>query len=90
MIFWLKVDLYSGCDSDAKSNTIVAMEKRYYCESLLFCCIAIIIFSSCCLEILKYYFMISDGNYSAKVGISLESKKKMSTLVMTSVVAPMG
>jgi hypothetical protein len=31
-----KVDLYSGCDSDATSNTIVTMEKRYYCEIIAF------------------------------------------------------
>jgi hypothetical protein len=35
-IFPFKVDLYSGCDSDATSNTIVAMEKRYYCEIIAF------------------------------------------------------
>ena len=32
----IKVDLYSGCDSDATSNKIVAMEKRYYCEIIAF------------------------------------------------------
>jgi len=31
-----KVDLYSGSDSDATSNNIVAMEKRYYCEIIAF------------------------------------------------------
>jgi hypothetical protein len=29
-------DLFSGCDSDATSNKIVAMEKRYYCEIIAF------------------------------------------------------
>jgi hypothetical protein len=32
----VKVDLYSECDSDATSNAIVAMEKRYYCEIIAF------------------------------------------------------
>jgi hypothetical protein len=32
----LKVDLYSGCDSDATSNAIVAMEKQYFCEIIAF------------------------------------------------------
>ena len=31
----IKVDLYSGCDSDATSNKIVAMEKRN-CEIIAF------------------------------------------------------
>jgi hypothetical protein len=30
------VDLYSRCDSDAMSNKIVALEKRYYCEIIAF------------------------------------------------------
>ena len=34
--FLLKVDLCSGCDSDATSNEIVAMEKRHYCEIIAF------------------------------------------------------
>ena len=34
--YTLKVDLYSGRDSNATSNTIVAMEKRYYCEIIAF------------------------------------------------------
>ena len=33
---WIKVDLYSGCDSDATSDEIVAMLKRYYCEIIAF------------------------------------------------------
>jgi hypothetical protein len=32
----IKVDLYCGCNSDATSNEIVAMEKRYYCEIIAF------------------------------------------------------
>jgi hypothetical protein len=32
----LKVDLYSGCNSDATSNAIVATEKRYYFEMIAF------------------------------------------------------
>jgi hypothetical protein len=31
-----KVDLYSRCACDATSNTIVAIEKRYYCEIIAF------------------------------------------------------
>jgi hypothetical protein len=43
-------------------------------KSLLFCRVATIVFSSCCLVILITFFvMISDGNYSAMVAISLKS-----------------
>jgi len=42
-------------------------------KSLLFCRVATIVFSSCCLVILITFFMISDGNYSATVAISLKS-----------------
>jgi hypothetical protein len=69
------VDLYSGCDSDATSNKIVAMEKRCYCESIgFFCSVATIVFSSCCFVIfIAFFFMILDDNYSAMVVISLKS-----------------
>ena len=33
---YVKVDLYSGCDSDVTSNEIVAMEKRCYCKIIAF------------------------------------------------------
>jgi type VI protein secretion system component VasF len=64
----LKVDLYSGCDSDATSNTIVAMEKHTIAKSLLFRRVATIVFSSCCLVILIIFFydfrwqLLSDGS----------------------------
>jgi len=67
------VDLYYGCDSDATSNKIVVMEKQCYCEIIVFCCVATIVFSSCCLVFDNIFSMISDGNYSATVAISLES-----------------
>ena len=43
----IKVDLYSGCDSDATSNKIVAMEKRYYCEIIVFFVASLSSFSVC-------------------------------------------
>jgi hypothetical protein len=53
-----KVDLYSGCDSDATSNEIVAMKSDAIAKSLLFCRVATIVFSSCYLVILITFFMI--------------------------------
>ena len=47
---------YSGCDSDATSNKIVAMEKRYYYEVIAFLSRRYFVFSSCCLVILIIYF----------------------------------
>jgi hypothetical protein len=53
-----KVDLYSGCDSDATSNEIVAMKSDAIAKSLLFCRVATIVFSSSYLVILITFFMI--------------------------------
>ena len=69
-----KVDLYSRCASDATSNTMLRWRSDTIAKSLLFCRVATIVFSSGCLVILIiFFFMISDGNYSATVAISLES-----------------
>ena len=72
--YTLKVDLYSGRDSNATSNTIVAMEKRYYCEIIAFLLRRYyriqFVFPS---DFDNIFFMILDGNYSATVAISLES-----------------
>jgi hypothetical protein len=57
----IKVDLYSGCDSDATSNKIVAMEKRYYYEVIVFLSRRYFVFSSCCLVILIIYFYGGDN-----------------------------
>ena len=67
--FRLKVDLCSGCDSDVTSDEIIAMLKRYYCEIIARYCR----FWFVLLTDYEKKNMISDGNFSAMVAISLES-----------------
>jgi hypothetical protein len=68
------VNLYFGCNSDATSNKTVAMEKRYYCEIIAFFVESLLSLSVrvAYSDFDNIFFMISDSNYSATVGISPE------------------
>jgi len=67
------VDIYSGCDSDATSNKIVAMEKRHYCEIIAFLSRRYYRFKFVLPSDFDNIFYDFRWNYSATVAISLES-----------------
>ena len=63
-----------GATAMRRAMKLLRWRSDTIAKSLLFCRVATIVFSSCCLVILiTFFFMISDGNYSAMVAISLKS-----------------